>query len=188
MVQKRRRRWFQWVALAAAMAGITALRMSAQTPDSSWVSWVRANHHAIDQVHSPERDDFTDLQFLKAALDGRRIVQLGESGHGVAEFNSVKVRLIKFLHEQMGFDVIAFESSMFECFTANASINSAANMLRESIFTVWATEEVRPLFEVHPVDATDRSAARPGRVRFTDQLVCRRGAAAGFFAPVDYAD
>ena len=46
-------------------------------------------------------------------------MQLGESGHGVAEFNHAKVRLIKFLHQQMGFDVIAFESGLFECFNAD---------------------------------------------------------------------
>lgn len=36
---------------------------------------------------------------------------LGEASHGVAESNWAKVRLIKFLHQQLGFDVVAFESS-----------------------------------------------------------------------------
>src|SRR5262249_54802612 len=90
-------------------------------------------------------DDFADLQFLKTVVGERRLVQLGEAGHGVAQFDSAKVRLVKFFHEQMGFDVMAFESSIYECFAANAAAN-AVNMLRGSIFGVWATEEVLPLF------------------------------------------
>jgi erythromycin esterase-like protein len=37
----------------------------------------------------------------------------------VAEFTTAKVRLIKYLHQEMGFDVIAFESGLYECFQAD---------------------------------------------------------------------
>jgi erythromycin esterase len=46
----------------------------------------------------------------------------------------------------MGFDVIAFESSIYECFAANTAVTST-EMLSGSIFGVWATEEVLPLFD-----------------------------------------
>jgi len=55
--------------------------------------------------------------------------------------------LIKFFHEEMGFDVIAFESSIYECYAANSAATSGLDMLQRSIFTVWATQEVLPLFE-----------------------------------------
>src|SRR5262245_636538 len=119
--------------------------LHAQSDTSAWVAWTRANHFPIASIVSAASDDFADLQFLKTTIGERRLVQLGESGHGVAEFDSAKVRLVKFFHEQMGFDVMAFESSIYECFAANGAANSV-NMLRGSIFGVWATEEVLPLF------------------------------------------
>jgi hypothetical protein len=57
---------------------------SAQNGNSAWVSWARANHHPIASVQTVEGDTFADLQFFKTVLTNRRIVQLGESGHGVA--------------------------------------------------------------------------------------------------------
>src|SRR5262245_18908899 len=92
---------------------------AAQNGNTTWVSWARANHYPIATVQSFDGDTFQDLQFFRTVLQNRRIVQLGESGHGVAEFNHAKVRLIKFLHEQLGYDVIAFDSGLYECYAAN---------------------------------------------------------------------
>lgn len=115
--------------------------------DPAWVAWVQANSHAIVSVTS---DDYSDLQFLKPILAGQRLVQLGESSHGVSEYNSIKVRLIKFLHEEMGFDVIAFESSMLTCYLANqkaqSSYLSRTAFMEQSISEVWRTEEALALF------------------------------------------
>jgi erythromycin esterase len=110
------------------------------------ISWIRENYHSIRSLTSC---NYSDLQFLKPILAGRRLIQLGESGHGVAEFNAMKVRLIKFLHEQAGYDVIAFESSIFDCYYANerAGTLSSNDLIMNSIFGVWHTQEVLPLFE-----------------------------------------
>ena len=103
---------------------------------------------------------FDDLQFLKGVIGDRRLVQLGESGHGVAEFDSVKVRLVQFLHQQMGFDVIAFESGLYECFRADERTGELAAdaLMRQCIFAVWHTEETLPLFDY--IKAT-RGTGRP---------------------------
>ena len=128
-------------------AELTVPRDSVVVPeDSAYASWMRTNARPIRSLGAT---DFSDLQFFKPLLKGKRIVQLGESGHGVAEFNLAKVRLIKYLHEEMGFDVMAFESSTFECDRArkNVSSLSAFELMRACIFGVWHTEEVVPLFE-----------------------------------------
>jgi erythromycin esterase len=121
---------------------------AAQNGNTAWVTWARANHYPVSTVRSFDGDTFADLQFFRTALQNRRIVQLGESGHGVAEFNHGKVRLIKFLHKELGFDVIAFESGLYECYAANqnTSLNALA-LMRSCIFGVWHTNEVLPLFE-----------------------------------------
>ena len=137
-------------ALASLAAVVVLLApVAAQNGNATWTTWARTNHYRVAQIASPPDDSFADLQFFKTVLQGRRIVQLGESGHGVAEFNHAKVRLIKFLHEQMGFDVIAFESGLFECYNANLNAASAAALstMRGCIFGVWHTSEVLPLFD-----------------------------------------
>lgn len=114
--------------------------------NAGWRADVLARRQPIRSLFS---DDFSDLQFLKPLLAGKRVVQLGENGHGVAEFNWMKVRLVKFLHQELGYDVIAFESSLPQCFDADAAAaRLKANMLlAHCIFTIWATSEVLPLFD-----------------------------------------
>ena len=75
-------------------------------------------------------------------------MQLGESAHGVAEFNWMKTRLIKFLHQEMGFEVIAMEASMTAADAAYANLDktSALEAMRSSQFGTLATDETLDLF------------------------------------------
>jgi erythromycin esterase len=84
-----------------------------------------------------------DLAFLKPLLQDKRIVALGESGHGVAQFNAIKVRMIKYLHEQLGYNLVAFEAPMAECAAADRMIGSDApeKVMRKCLFRVWHTSE-----------------------------------------------
>ena len=128
------------LSIATLLVATLASAVRAQNDTAAWIAWTRANHFPIASIVSTPQDDFTDLRFFKDVIGERRLVQLGESGHGVGQFDSAKVRLIKFFHEQMGFDVIAFESSIYECFAANTNATNHVDMLQRSIFTVWATE------------------------------------------------
>jgi erythromycin esterase len=110
-----------------------------------WVEWIRENGHTIASLTS---EDYSDLQFLKPILANRRIVQIGESRHYVAEYHAVNVRLVKFLHEEMGYDVIAFESSLYECFAANEDETlSPSELMDNSVYGVWRTRQTLPLFQ-----------------------------------------
>jgi erythromycin esterase len=132
------------------------------TENPAYADWVRANARPIRSIGS---SDFSDLRFFEPLLRGKRIVQLGESGHGVAEFNLAKVRLIKFLHEELGYDVMAFESSTFECDRAQRNIAtlSALDLMRACIFGVWHAQEVLPLFEyIKQTQSTSRPLVLAG--------------------------
>jgi len=113
-----------------------------------WSDWIKSNHQALTTIDS-KNTDYSDLMFLKPVLEDKRIVQLGENCHGVSEFNKVKVRLIKFLHEVLGYQVIAFESSVFECNMAqlNNKNMTPESIMRQSIFQVWHCEEALELFK-----------------------------------------
>jgi erythromycin esterase len=96
-----------------------------------------------------EADDFEDLAFLGPLLEGKRIVQLGENAHGIREYNLVKSRIVRFLHQELGFGVLAFESPLYQCYDAELTAGDASAMstLTSCAIGVWHTKEVLPLFE-----------------------------------------
>jgi erythromycin esterase len=75
-------------------------------------TYVQANTHPIFTIEL-DNSDFSDLEAIGAAIDSSRIVMLGEQDHGDAPGYFAKVRLIKYLHEKKGFNVLAFENDFF---------------------------------------------------------------------------
>jgi len=112
---------------------------------TSWQKWITKNAVPIKSLTDNNIDD---LNFLQEYIGDRTVVQLGESSHGVKEYNQIKVRIIKYLHELMGFNVIAFESGLYECYSTNISTSekNPGNLI-ETIFSVWRTQEVLELFD-----------------------------------------
>ena len=117
---------------------------------SKQARWLQ--RHAVEvRTVSPGAEDFSDLEPLKAAIGDARLVMLGEQTHGDGTTFQAKVRLIKFLHRQMGFDVVAFESGLYDCHRVWADIEAgedAVTAARRGIYSLWSNcREVRPLFE-----------------------------------------
>src|SRR5688572_5475941 len=117
----------------------------------------------VHAIASLTGTDFPDLEFLRARLANVRVVQLGEAGHGMAEVNQLKTRMVRFLHEQLGFGVVAFESSLYLAHQADEKAATATpqSTLTSSLIGVWHTREVVPLFEA--IKAS-RATARPLRL------------------------
>jgi erythromycin esterase len=80
-----------------------------QTPIKNYVAAQTQQISTID----PLNDDYSDLLAIGDAIDEARIVMLGEQDHGDAPTFLAKTRLIKYLHERKGFNVLAFESDFF---------------------------------------------------------------------------
>ena len=116
-----------------------------------------SNYHAIDRhvfkinSISPDYSDDSDLMALKEVLNDSRIILLGEQSHGGGSTYSAKVRLVKFLHKEMGFDVLAIESGMFDCAKIWQQMKLGSSMESEvlnSMFYMYAkSREVKPLFK-----------------------------------------
>lgn len=110
-----------------------------------WPAWTAESRPQAINLTS---DNFSDLAFLRPLLAGKRIVQLGENSHGIHEYNLLKDRLVRFLHQELGYRVLAFESSLFQCDDVDrqlATQNPQASMAK-SVFGVWHTEGVLPIF------------------------------------------
>lgn len=84
--------------------------------------------------------DFEDLATLRGLGDAS-VVLLREQGHGDAPTFLAKTRIIKFLHQQMGFDVLVFESDFYGLSRswelANAG-QAELNAYRHDIYPLWA--------------------------------------------------
>ena len=74
---------------------------------------VAANSTTIASVDPATADDNV-LAAFGAAVGDRRIVLLTEATHGDGATFELKTRLVKYLHEQKGFDVLFIESGMYD--------------------------------------------------------------------------
>jgi erythromycin esterase len=161
------------LAAAWCCAGATPPRDSLQQALGSAMLAVRS----ID----PRDADFTDLAALADVIGDARVVMLGEPSHGAGGAFAAKVRLIRFLHQEMGFDVIAWESGVHGVRLAQAALDAGqapADAARLGVSPIWsAAAEVQPLFEY--VQAT-RGTARPLRMAGIDPQFTAPGAARRF--------
>lgn len=115
----------------------------------------------------PVREDFSDLMPLKALIGSARVVGLGEQSHGDGATFKAKCRLVRFLHQEMGFEVLAWESGLFDCrrvdelFAQGVEPRSAAKVAHEhGIFGIWAqSAQAAPVLEY----AARSARANPAR-------------------------
>jgi erythromycin esterase len=89
----------------------------------------------------------SDLDFLASLLEGKSVVQLGESIQMTDEFPRARLQIVRYLHEQLGFDVLAFEGSWVESWMAQdemyrcrKSPDCAEKVQKLAWFSVWQTE------------------------------------------------
>jgi erythromycin esterase len=108
-----------------------------------------ANHMLKLNSIDPDDDDFSDLMPLREILKGVRIVFLGEATHFDGTDFLAKGRLIRFLHSELGFDVLAFEAGIYqmrltwEAFRAGVDPKKAFS---KGVFWMWADSlQVEPL-------------------------------------------
>jgi erythromycin esterase len=94
-------------------------------------------------------EDFDSFHLLKNTLKDVEIVMLGEQSHGEGTTYETKTKLIKFLHKEMGFDMLVFESGIYSCNTAWAAIQQGQDTkvaLAKSVFFLWSiTKQFEPL-------------------------------------------
>jgi erythromycin esterase len=142
------------------------------TPESRWIAERAVPLRGID----PAEPSLDDLEPLRAAIGDARLVLLGEQTHGEGSTFLGKTRLVRFLHERMGFDVLAMESGLFACERAGDAILGGAparEAVRGSVFEVWAESEAFQPLVAH-LAASARTRSPLELTGFDMQLTGRR--------------
>lgn len=104
------------------------------------IAWLKDKAVPVRSV-DPEDERYDDLLFLKEELAGVEIIGLGEQSHGDGSSFLAKARLMKFLREELGFSILAFESGMLDCALALKAYENGApidSAFRMGIFRVWS--------------------------------------------------
>ena len=128
--------------LLLVASGNAALAQVSSASDPR-AQWLKENAYEVRSI-DPADEDFSDLTAFKKSLSDVRVVLLGEATHGDGAAFLAKTRLIKFLHQEMGFDVLVFESGFYDCskawqlFEAGEEIHTA---FRRCVWPMWAERQ-----------------------------------------------
>jgi erythromycin esterase len=129
--------------------GWTQAAAAADTAKAARIAYLKKRAISIRSI-DPEDGHIADLEPLREVIGNRRIVMLGEITHGDGATFAAKIRLIKFLHERMGFDVLAFESGFYDMRRAWSALRAGEDPVKavsSSLFEDWsASRQTRPLW------------------------------------------
>ena len=122
-----------------------------------------------------EKADFTSLTTLQKDLEKVRIVGLGEARHYMGETYVSKIKMVKYLHQHCGFDVIAIESPLYDLrkyYNETIKTNQVKTPWHfTEISSVWITDDMYELFDyILETQKTDRPLIYTG---FDEKLFYR---------------
>ena len=105
----------------------------------------------FSRIASISDTNYSGFEALDKAIGDKRVVMLGEQDHGDATAFVAKTKIVKYLHEKKGFNILAFESDFFSLTEGQREINNdTANLrryLQGNIFPIWtACDGCRELF------------------------------------------
>jgi erythromycin esterase len=133
--------------LPAVLLLAAAQPVTAQIQSTDWL-----RQHSIAISGEPVTpDDFRDFEPLTTILAGVRVILLGELTHGDGAGSAVKARLIRFLHQRLGFSVVVWEAGFYECHRTNELLSQATAAIAASAECLWPfwseSGEIISLFE-----------------------------------------
>ncbi|UKT65978.1 erythromycin esterase family protein [Pedobacter mucosus] len=103
-------------------------------------SYTLGNLKSIKTI-SLDSSNFTEFEKIGEAIGNSRIVMLGEQDHGDGPTFLAKTKLVKYLHEKKGFNVLLFESDFFSLNQGWDHIQKNENeiipFLSENLFSIW---------------------------------------------------
>lgn len=89
-----------------------------------------------------------DFSFIDRFIKDKRVILLGENSHGIADYFTTKIDLIRYLHHHHGFNVVVLESGLLEATLCKPflSDDSPEKQIQNSLLDIYHNEEMKPLF------------------------------------------
>ena len=109
----------------------------------------QSDYHSTIEFTS-NLEEFESLSEFKTALQDVELIALGENTHGLGEVFAAKTDLVKFLHRELGFTLVLFESGFGEGALAWENIDSLSPLEYTQSFTsnfYYHSEEIQELIE-----------------------------------------
>lgn len=123
---------------------LTAVCISLIAVCQNRTDMVRQHTSPISSISVNDSSDL-DLQALASAIGNSRIVMLGEMDNGDGETFKAKARIVKYLHQKLGFSVLAFESDFYNMNTLWDRHQNGDSAL-QAVWGVWTeVEEFRDM-------------------------------------------
>lgn len=118
---------------------------------ASLVSLMATSSLCIHPIRSCSEFGRAEKEAIKASIGNHRIVMLGELTHGDGSSFEAKVELVKLLHQEMGFDVLVWESGLYDCSEMNRELGGSRAIVpvaQMGVFSHWSKgKESIPVFE-----------------------------------------
>ncbi len=99
-----------------------------------------------EYTFDPEKPN---LEFLKKLTDGRKIIAIGESSRTHGDLMALKTKMIQYLHEKLGYDLLIMEAGYGDVGISYFNVDeSTAKQLRNStVIPLMQSEQIAPLFD-----------------------------------------
>lgn len=114
----------------------------------AFCSCTSQTHISTTIEFTSDLEKFEQLSALKTSLKGVDIIALGENTHGLGEVFTAKVELVKFLHQELGFDMVLFESGYGDAALAWEQFDSLSSKAFTQVFSsnfYYNTKEIEQL-------------------------------------------
>lgn len=132
--------------LTQLLTAILSITLSSAFAQSN-IDFIKKN--ATEIAININDDKYSDFKKVRECIKDARIVLLGEESHGDGTTFETKARLVKFLHEKLGFNVLAFESSLYNAERAWKVAHwdkDPMKAIQNSTFELWGqTQQFLPL-------------------------------------------
>jgi len=127
------------VAAQLAIADSAAV-VPAPLPESSELSSIGAHSFRISTLAVKDGDAYRDLEAIGRSIGNARVVFLGEPNHASGTSVEVRARIARYLHAKLGFGVLAYEASFFNCDWAWRQVEnqaSAGEIVPRALLPMW---------------------------------------------------
>ncbi|MGV0967300.1 erythromycin esterase family protein [Empedobacter falsenii] len=137
--------------LSAVLLNVFVFKKTLNDDTEKIIAETNQYKHPINSIEMSEKNT-QDLEFLKTILKDNRIVFLGESVHQDGQTFKAKARLIKYLHENLGYNVVLYEAGQYDMWVTNEEMEKRTlGIGKDSIAGLgmfnfwWENKETRPL-------------------------------------------